>query len=61
MNFEAGGTMFDLGRNVMFGKDWGFEYGASNALIAIVKNQAIQGWVSVGIFILVLVHVVHHW
>ena len=55
------GDSRDDGKNLQFGKDWGFEYGASNALIAIVRNQAVQGWVTIAGFLLLLIHVVHHW
>lgn len=53
--------LFDHGANLRFGKDWGFEYGTSYALIAIVRNQVVQGWLTVAGFILFLIHIVHHW
>lgn len=53
--------MFNSGRHLKFGEGYGFEYGTSNALLAIVRNQAVQGWITVAGFVLLLVHVVHHW
>lgn len=50
-----------FGKNLRFGPDWGFEYGASHALIGIVKNQGIQIILLASIFLLLLVDVVHHW